>query len=96
MYPVQTIKLLRRFLRYRPVRDVLYLIAKPFIGQKKGATRAEVLSRAVEHADMKDAAAHLTQLTDDNLEDILKASIAERRRIQTEANGPGELPMIAS
>lgn len=35
MYPVQTIKLLRRFLRYMPVRDVLYLIAKPFIGREE-------------------------------------------------------------
>ncbi|MEO8429772.1 MAG: radical SAM protein, partial [Verrucomicrobiota bacterium] len=37
-YPVQTFRLLRRFLRYMPVRDVVYLIVKPFLGKKKGAT----------------------------------------------------------
>ncbi|MDH4081784.1 MAG: B12-binding domain-containing radical SAM protein, partial [Nitrospira sp.] len=56
-YPLQTFQLLRRFFRYMPVRDVLYLLLKPFMGQKKGATKAEVVSRLVEHADMKDAAA---------------------------------------
>ncbi|MBM4132934.1 MAG: B12-binding domain-containing radical SAM protein [Nitrospira sp.] len=64
-YPVQTFRLLRRFLRFMPVRDVVYLIVKPFLGQKKGATKAEVLSRAVEHGAMKDQAANFTQLTDE-------------------------------
>jgi hypothetical protein len=76
-----------------PVRDVAYLIAKPFMGQKKGATKAEVLSRAVEHADMKDAAAQMTQLTDEMLHDVLEASRVERARIQQEAEGSRELPM---
>ena len=67
-YPVQTFRLLRRFLRYMPVRDVVYLIIKPLVGKKKGATKAEVLSRAVEHGAMKDAAARLTQMTDESLE----------------------------
>jgi len=93
-YPVQTFKLLRRFLRFMPVRDVVYLIAKPFLGQKKGATKAEVLSRAVEHSDMKDAAAQLTQLTDEMLHDVLEASRLERLRIQAEAEGSRELPMV--
>ena len=52
-YPPQTFRLLRRFLRYMPVRDVVYLLIKPFFGKKKGATKAEVLSRAVEHGDVK-------------------------------------------
>ncbi len=95
-YPVQTFKLLRRFLRYMPARDVLYLIIKPFLGQKKGATKAEVLSRAVEHAQMKDAAAQLTQLTDDVLHHVMEASRAERLRIQQEADGSRELPMVSS
>jgi len=95
-YPLQTYRLLRRFLRYMPARDVLYLIIKPFLGQTKGATKAEVLSRAVEHADMKDAAAQLTHLTDDMLHQILNASRAERLRIQQEANGARELPVIAT
>jgi len=50
-FPLQTYRLLRRFTRFMPIRDVVYLIIKPFLGQKKGATKAEVLSRAVEHAD---------------------------------------------
>ena len=93
-YPVQTYRLLRRFLRYMPARDVIYLIVKPFLGQKKGATKAEVLSRAVEHADMKDTAAQLTQVNDDILQQVLATSRKERARIQHEAERPGELPML--
>jgi radical SAM superfamily enzyme YgiQ (UPF0313 family) len=95
-YPIQTFKLLRRFLRYMPFRDVAYLIIKPFLGQKKGATKAEVLSRAVEHSEMKDAAAQLTQLSDELLHSVLEESKAERQRIQQEAEGSRELPMVNS
>jgi hypothetical protein len=84
-YPVQTFRLLRRFLRYMPVRDVVYLIIKPFLGKRRGATKAEVLSRAVEHGAMKDAAAQMTQVSDETLEHILRESQAERLRIQQEA-----------
>jgi anaerobic magnesium-protoporphyrin IX monomethyl ester cyclase len=94
-YPLQTYRLLRRFLRFMPARDVIYLIIKPFVGQKKGTTKAEVLSRAVEHAEMKDEAAQLTQLTDDRLHEVLEASRIERRRIQQEANSR-ELPMVSA
>ncbi|BCA55900.1 B12-binding domain-containing radical SAM protein [Nitrospira sp. KM1] len=93
-YPLQTFRLLRRFLRFMPVRDVVYLIMKPFLGQKKGATKAEILSRAVEHADMKDAAAQLTHLTDEMLHNVLEASRVERQRIQLEAESSRELPMV--
>ncbi|HET6675999.1 MAG TPA: radical SAM protein [Nitrospiraceae bacterium] len=93
-YPLQTYRLLRRFLRYMPVRDVVYLIIKPFLGRKRGATNAEVLSRAVEHAEMKEAAAELTQLTDEMLHNVLESSRAERSRIQREAEGVRELPMM--
>jgi radical SAM superfamily enzyme YgiQ (UPF0313 family) len=93
-YPLQTYRLLRRFLRYMPVRDVVYLIMKPFLGKQRGATKAEVLTRAVEHAEMKDAAAELTQLTEEKLQNVLKASRAERLRIQRDADGSRELPMI--
>lgn len=95
-YPVQTFRLLRRFLRYMPVRDVVYLLVKPFLGQKKGATKAEVLSRAVEHGAMKDMAASFTQLTDDVLDKVLQESRAERLRIQREAEGSRELPMVSA
>jgi anaerobic magnesium-protoporphyrin IX monomethyl ester cyclase len=87
---------LRRFLRYMPVRDVVYLITKPFLGKGQGATKAEVLSRAVEHGRMKDAAAQLTQMTDDMLDHVLQESRAERLRIQQEAEGSRELPMVTN
>ncbi len=93
-YPIQTFQLLHRFFRFMPMRDVLYLLAKPFMGQKKGATKAEVISRAVEHADMKDAAAQLTQVADDMLHNVLETSRLERLRIQQTAEGSRELPMI--
>ena len=90
----QTLRLIRRFLRYMPARDVAYLLVKPFLGQQKGATKAEVLSRAVEHGAMKETAAELTQLTDDLLDRVLADSKAERLRIQEEAEGRRELPMV--
>ena len=34
-YPIQTFRLLRRFLRFMPLRDVVYLIVKPFLGQEE-------------------------------------------------------------
>jgi radical SAM superfamily enzyme YgiQ (UPF0313 family) len=84
-YPFQIFRLLRRFLRYMPLRDVLYLIIKPFLGRKKGQTKAEVVSRAVEHGTLKDAAASLTQVADEILEHVIRESKAERLRIQQEA-----------
>ncbi len=84
-YPRQVLTLLRRFVRYMPLRDVIYLIVKPFLGKKGGATKAEVISRAVEHADLKSAAADMTQLADDALEHAIRESKAERARIQEEA-----------
>jgi anaerobic magnesium-protoporphyrin IX monomethyl ester cyclase len=86
-YPWQSLRLIRRFVRHMPLRDVIYLIVKPFLGRKKGLTNAEVVSRAVEHADLKSAAADLTQLADDTLEHVIRESRAERARIQSLA-GP--------
>jgi radical SAM superfamily enzyme YgiQ (UPF0313 family) len=86
-YPIQTFRLLRRFLRYMPARDVIYLIIKPFLGKRSGATKAEVISRAVEHGANKDAAALLTQVSDDRLEYVMEESRRERLRIQQEAEG---------
>jgi radical SAM superfamily enzyme YgiQ (UPF0313 family) len=63
-YPVQTFHLLRRFMRYMPLRDVVHLIVKPFLGNKQGPTSNEVLSRAIEYPAMKDAAGDLTNLPD--------------------------------
>jgi radical SAM superfamily enzyme YgiQ (UPF0313 family) len=95
-YPVQTFRLLRRFLRHMPVRDVVYLIMKPFLGKPSGATKAEVLSRAVEHGAMKDAAASLTQMTDDMLHQVLQESRTERLRIQRESEGTRDAPMVST
>ncbi len=83
-YPVQTFRLLRRFFRYMPARDVIYLIIKPFLGKKQGPTKAEVLSRAVEHGAVKDAAAEMTQIHDDVLKHVFEESRLERLRIQQE------------
>jgi predicted small metal-binding protein len=81
----QALKLLYRFFRHMPARDVLYLLVKPFLGQKTGATKAEIISRAVEHADLKSDAAAMTQLADDALEHAIRESRAERARIQVAA-----------
>jgi radical SAM superfamily enzyme YgiQ (UPF0313 family) len=83
-YPLQTLRLLRRFFRYMPVRDVPHLLAKPFIGQKRGATKAELLSRAVGHGRLKDAAALMTQGPDAALDAVAHASRTERLRLQEE------------
>jgi radical SAM superfamily enzyme YgiQ (UPF0313 family) len=84
-YPIQSFRLLRRFLRYMPLRDVLYLIVKPFLGQKRGQTKAEAISRAVEHHALKEAAADFTLLADHAVEHVIRESQAERHRIQQEA-----------
>src|SRR2546425_343906 len=63
-YPVQTYRLLRRVLRYMPGRDGVYLITKPFFGEGQGATKAQVLSRALEHGQMEGAGAQVAQKTD--------------------------------
>jgi anaerobic magnesium-protoporphyrin IX monomethyl ester cyclase len=86
-YPLQTFRLLRRFLRFMPFKDVGYLIVKPFLGKGKGATKAEVLSRAVEHAELKDAAAQLTQMSDERLAFVMEESRLERLRLQQETEG---------
>jgi len=46
-YPVQFARVMWMFARHMPLRDVLRLLVKPFIGRTSGATRAEVLSRDV-------------------------------------------------
>jgi hypothetical protein len=79
------LRLLRRFVRHMPLRDVIYLIIKPFFGKKQGPTKAEVMSRAVEHAGLKSAAADLTRMSDDALALAIANSRAERARIQVRA-----------
>jgi len=76
---------LRRFVRFMPLRDVLYLVVKPFLGKKAKATNAKMVSRAVEHAEAKSAAADLTSLSNEALELAIAGSKAERARIQAMA-----------
>jgi len=94
-FPVQLFTLIRRFLRYMPARDVGYLLIKPFLGAKFGATKAEALSRAVEHVAVKEAAAELTQVEDKILEQVMQESRAERQRIQDEAERAKDLPVAS-
>jgi hypothetical protein len=47
------------------LRDVVYLIVKPFLGATRGPTNTELLSRAVGHGALKDAAAELTKRPDE-------------------------------
>jgi len=84
-YPLQTLRLLRRFVRHMPLRDVYHLIVKPFLGKQQGPTTNEVLSRSVEHAALKDAAATLTQVSDDALERVMATAAAERLRLHQSA-----------
>jgi hypothetical protein len=70
-HPIQSLKVLRRFLRHMPIREVLGLVFHPFLRKKEGATKTEGISRAMEHEKMKKAAAELTQIADDALEDSL-------------------------
>ncbi|MGH7824452.1 MAG: B12-binding domain-containing radical SAM protein [Candidatus Binatia bacterium] len=79
-YPLQTLRLLRRFIRYMPLRDVFYLIVKPFLGKKQGPTPNEILSRSVEHRALKDAAADLTSVPD--------ALLTANAKVGETASGP--------
>ena len=45
----------------------------------------KTLSRAVEHADLKDSAAAFTKVADAMLEQVLVASKVERARMQRES-----------
>ena len=52
------------------------------------------LALVVEHADMKDAAAQLTQLSDERLLDVLETARQERLGLQRDAEQRRELPMV--
>jgi anaerobic magnesium-protoporphyrin IX monomethyl ester cyclase len=81
-YPVQTLRVLRRFGRHMRLRDVIYLIIKPFLGNKAGPTRNEMLSRAVEHGEQQDMAALLTQISDAGLEAAVERSQGNCAQVQ--------------
>jgi radical SAM superfamily enzyme YgiQ (UPF0313 family) len=76
-YPGQTLKLLGRLTRSMSLGDILYMLVKPFLGQKKGQTKAEVISRAVEHEENMSAAADRTQIPDEMLLPVLPSPSAQ-------------------
>jgi radical SAM superfamily enzyme YgiQ (UPF0313 family) len=76
-YPIQTLRLLRRFTRFMKFRDVAHILLKPFMGSDKGATNAELLSRAVEHQQLKDQVGELTRQADDTLAAAVKQPVAK-------------------
>ena len=80
-YPLQTLRLLSRFLRHMPLRDVVHLIIKPFLGKKQGLTKNEVLSRAVEHRTLKENAASLTSVPDSLLERAIEVEVPREKRV---------------
>jgi radical SAM superfamily enzyme YgiQ (UPF0313 family) len=79
-HPGQTFRLLRRFVRYMRVRDVLYLLVKPFLGKNRGRTKAEVISRTVEEgapdAVLEYSEASYDSVTDHPLEPYRNESAA--------------------
>jgi len=77
-YPRQAFRLMRRLARAMPLSDILYMLVKPFLGKKAGQTKAEVLSRAVEHEKLMSDAAALTQVPDASLERILAPATGEQ------------------
>jgi hypothetical protein len=58
------------------------LIIKPFLGNKAGPTRNEVLSRAVEHGADQPMAALPTQISDAGLEGAVERSQGNCAQVQ--------------
>jgi len=75
-YPLQAIRLMGRLARTMPVRDILWMLVKPFLGKTGGQTKAEALSRAVEHGEAMTAAENLTQVPDEALPRLLASGSA--------------------
>ena len=64
--------------------------------KKTGAIEAEVISRLVEYADMKDAAAQLLQVENEMRQNVCEVSRLEQLRIQQAAEILRELPAVKS
>ncbi len=71
-YPIQSLKVLRRFTRYMPKADALRLVFKAFLGKKKAAPKAGSASAVMGYEESKKAAAALTQIADDGLDDAVR------------------------
>jgi anaerobic magnesium-protoporphyrin IX monomethyl ester cyclase len=77
-FPVQAFRLMGRLARSMPVRDILWMLVKPFFGTTKGQTKAEALSRAVEYEKSKTAAENLTHVPDEALSRLLATPASGR------------------
>lgn len=77
-HPLQVLRLVRRLARNMPLRQVIHLIAKPFLRRKPGATRSEALASAVEDRRLREAAADLTHLSDEALEEAIAGSARQQ------------------
>ena len=77
-FPRQAFRLMSRLARSMPPKDILYMLVKPFLGKKSGQTKAEVISRAVEHSDLMSSAADLTQMSDESQARMLAPTGTDR------------------
>jgi len=77
-YPGQALKLLGRLVRHMPLRDIAYMLVKPFLGERRVQTQAEVFWRAVEHGELMSAAADMTRVPDETLMQMLAPSAGEQ------------------
>ncbi len=68
-HPLQISRLLRRLSRNMPLRQVIHLLAKPFLPRKPGATRSEALARAVDEQEMQQAVSDPSGRSDKALEE---------------------------
>jgi radical SAM superfamily enzyme YgiQ (UPF0313 family) len=81
-HPLQVLRLLRLLARNMPLRQVLYLLVKPFLGRRTGATRSAVLARGVDDRQLQRAATDLSRLSDQDLEQaVLKPGRHSGQRI---------------
>ena len=85
-YPLQTFRLLRRFVRFMPLRDVLYLVVEAVSRQEGRARPTPRWSRAPSSTPTRRAPPPTSRnLSDEALELAIAGSKAERARIQAMA-----------
>ena len=65
---------------------MIYLLVKPFCREETGRDEGGSISCAVEHGDLKGAAADLTLLADEALENAIRQSKDESAGLEAEAN----------
>ena len=80
-YPLQSLRALRRFARHMPIKDLIQLMARPFLRIIAGVTRAEPVSPADEYHEVKSAAADLPQVSDDQPQAVIADSQVDEKRL---------------